>query len=311
MPGPELTVIVINWNTCGLLRDCLRSVTAGDAQEEHAIIVVDNGSTDGSAEMVEREFPQVRLLRNLENLGFAKANNQALRMVATPYACLLNSDTVVAPGVLAGLVAFMDAHPRAAACAPALRLPSGRLQTGGAGYELSLRTAFNYFFFLSRLFPERFPGMYIYQDHFVRKGGAVRVGWLAGACLTVRMTAVERAGLLDESFHMYAEDAEWCQRLGRVGEIWYLPGLEILHVFGASSGKGGKVSVRWLDATFAYFGRQHGFLRLKLFHLVCLGGFLLRMLLYGTGCLLRPGLGCQARSMGAYALHSCRRLLGL
>jgi hypothetical protein len=185
------------------------------------------------------------------------------------------------------------------------------LQTGGAGYELSLWTAFNYFFFLSRLFPERFPGMYLYQDHFVRKGEPLRVDWLAGACLTVRMAAVERAGLLDESYHMYAEDAEWCQRLGRVGEIWYLPGLEILHVFGASSGKESKVSVRWLDATFAYFGRQHGPIRLKNFHLVCFVGFLLRMLLYGAGCLLRPGLGFQARAMGVYTLHSCRRLLGL
>ncbi|MBE0596621.1 MAG: glycosyltransferase family 2 protein [Desulfuromonadales bacterium] len=308
--APDLTVIVVNWNTRELLRDCLRSVVDGNPAGELSIIVVDNGSADGSAEMVEREFPRVRLLRNQENLGFAKANNQALRLVETPYACLLNSDTVVAPGTLAGLVSFMTAHPRTVACAPALRLPSGRLQTGGAGYELNLRTAFNYFFFLSRLFPERFPGMYLYQDHFVRKGEPLQVDWLAGACLSVRMTAVRQAGLLDESYHMYAEDAEWCQRLGRVGEIRYLPGLEILHLFGASSDKGGAVSVRWLDATFAYFERQHGRFRLKLFQLVCLGGFLLRMLLYGIGCPLRTGLCAQARAMGVYALHSGRRLPG-
>jgi hypothetical protein len=311
MGEPELTVIVVNWNTRELLRDCLRSVIAGDSAGKMTIILVDNGSIDGSAEMVESEFPQVRLLRNRDNLGFAKANNQALRLVETPYACLLNSDTEVGPGVLSGLIAFLAARPAAVACAPALRLPNGQFQTGGAGYALSLATAFNYFFFLSRIFPERFLGMYLYQDHYVQKREPVRVDWLAGACLTVRMTAVGQVGLLDESFHMYAEDAEWCERLVQVGEIWFLPALEILHVFGASSRKGSKVSVRWLDAAFAYFGQKHGFIHLRFFHFICLGGFLLRMLLYGAGGLLRPGLDGKARVMGKYAFHSCRRLVGL
>lgn len=310
MSGAELTVIVVNWNTRELLRDCLRSVVAGEPTGAVEIVVVDNGSADGSADMVEREFPQVRLLRNNDNRGFAGANNQALRLVATPYACLLNSDTVVAPGVLSSLAAFLADHPRAAACAPALRLPSGRLQTGGAGYALSLRTAFNYFFFLSRLFPERCPGMYIHQEHFVRKGEPERVDWLAGACLTVRMAAAERVGLLDESYHMYAEDAEWCERLARVGQIWYLPALEILHVFGASSAKSSGVSVSWLDAAFAYFGNRHGAFRLKLFESICLLGFLMRMLLYGGGSPVRPALRPQACFMGVYARHSLRRLLG-
>lgn len=310
MNGAELTVIVVNWNTRDLLRDCLRSVYASEPAMPLVVMVVDNGSADGSADMVERDFPQVGLLRNRDNLGFARANNQALKIVGTPYACLLNSDTVVGPGVLSRLVAFLAARPAAVACAPALRLPSGRLQTGGAGYALSLATAFNYFFFLSRIFPERFPGMYLHQDHFVRKGMPLRVDWLAGACLTVRMTAVDQVGLLDESYHMYAEDAEWCQRLAQAGEIWYLPDREILHIFGASSGKESKVSVRWLDAAFAYFGRQHGAVRLKLFQVVCLLGFLLRLILYGAGGLARSGLRDQARTMGIFAFHACRRLLG-
>lgn len=309
MGGPDLTVIVVNWNTRELLRDCLRSVGAGEPAETVEVVVVDNGSADGSPEMVEREFPQVRLLRNRDNLGFARANNQALRLVETPFVCLLNSDTVVCPGALSSLASFLSRHPAAVACAPTLRLSSGRLQTGGAGYALSMRTACNYFFFLSRLFPDLCPGMYIHQEHFVRKGESVRVGWLAGACLTVRMTAVERMGLLDESYHMYAEDVEWCERLGQVGEIWYLPDREIVHVFGASSA-GHQVSIRWLDAAFAYFGRRHGGLRLKLFKLVCLCGFLLRTLLYGAGGLLRPDLRAQARSMGVYTLQPDRSLIG-
>jgi GT2 family glycosyltransferase len=108
---------------------------------------------------------------------------------------------------------------------------------------------------------------------------------------------------------MYAEDAEWCERLGQVGEIWYLPDREIVHVFGASSA-GHQVSIRWLDAAFAYFGRRHGGLRLKLFKLVCLCGFLLRTLLYGAGGLLRPDLRAQARSMGVYTLQPDRSLIG-
>ena len=309
MAKPELSVLIVNWNTRELLRRCLSTLFAHNGELSCEVIVVDNGSADGSAEMVATEFPQVHLLRNCKNRGFAAANNQAIALARGEYLCLLNSDTEVGPGVLAAMVAFLSEHPQAVACGPALRLPSGRLQTGGAGYALGLGTAFNYFFFLSRLFPERCRGIYLYQDHFVRHPRVVQVDWLAGACLMVRRCHLEVAGLLDETFHMYAEDAEWCQRLGRVGDLFYLPHLEILHLHGASSAAEENVSVRWLEATFALFSRQQGNLRGKLFQGIFAAGLGLRMVLYGAGSLLRPALRPRARAMAAYARYATVRML--
>lgn len=301
MPGPELTVIVINWNTCGLLRDCLRSVTAGDAQEEHAIIVVDNGSTDGSAEMVEREFPQVRLLRNLENLGFAKANNQALRMASTPYACLLNSDVVVPVNTLKGMVDYMESNRECAACAPALRLPSGLLQTGAAGYELTPLTFFNYFFFLSRFWPQRFRGIYLDQKSAVFRGQPVVVDWLAGACLMVRTSVLKQAGLLDESIFLYSEDVEWCSRLRQNGEVHYLPDREVLHHHGGSSDS---VSVQWLYATFAYLRTRLTETEVFLCRSIAAVGFALRLIGYTAGGILRRDYSKKAKAMRRYLIFT-------
>lgn len=301
MPGPELTVIVVNWNTCELLRDCLRSVAVSEAQDDFSIIVVDNGSSDGSAEMVEREFPQVRLLRNRENLGFAKANNQALRMVSTPYACLLNSDVVVSPDTLKGMVDYMEESRGCVACAPALRLPSGHLQTGAAGYELTPLTFFNYFLFLSNFWPKRFKGLYLDQKRAVFSGQPVVVDWLAGACLMVRTSVIEEAGLLDESIFLYSEDVEWCSRLRQKGKILYLPDREVLHHHGGSSVS---VSVHWLSAAFSYLRTRLTEPEVFLCRFFAAVGFMLRLIVYAAGGMLRIEHRKKAKAMWRYLIFT-------
>ncbi len=248
-------------------------------------------------------------MRNAENLGFAKANNQALQMVSTPFVCLLNSDTIVPEGLFKGLVQFLQGNPEAVACAPALRLPSGKLQVGGAGFRLTLTTAFNHFFFLSRVSP-RFKGMYIYQDYFVRLGVPVQVDWLVGACFLVRASAIDRVGPLTEDYHMYAEDVEWCQRLSTVGNLYYIPSYEVIHFVGASSALNKTPSVTWLDSTFSLFEKNNSNMKLKFFQLIFLAGFGTRLIIYAIASLFNKNYAKNAREMLAYSLYSAKNMIG-
>lgn len=275
----KLTIIIVNWNTSNLLHQCLDSLYMTN-NISYNVIVVDNGSTDTSVELVENMFPHVSLIKNGVNLGFAKANNAAINIIDTDYVCLLNSDTIVSSECFDNMLMFMYDNPDAVACAPALRLPDGKLQTGGAGFELSLFTAFNYFFFLSKIFPFKFNGFFIDQTAYVKSKESARVDWLAGACLMVKKSAIDIVGGLDESFFMYAEDAEWCDRLRRVGNIYYLPNLEIIHYHGASSNNSDIISTKWLAATFNYFHSKYNSTQTQLFRIITGSGFFIRMLIY-------------------------------
>lgn len=272
-----LDIIIVNWNTSDLLFTCLDSVIATNRSK---ITVIDNASTDDSLEMLSRLFPCVEVINNSENVGYAKANNQGIQKTKSEYVCLLNSDTVASPEVMEKMLEFMSGCPDSVACAPALRLPNGKLQTGGAGFELSLTTAFNYFFFLSKLFPFKCKGFYLDQEAYVRLCKPAKVDWLAGACLMVRKSAIDTVGGLNESYFMYAEDAEWCDRLRNVGNIYYLPHLEIIHYHGASSNNSNTVSTKWLEATFKYFQSKYNTIQSQVFRVIVGCGFLTRMLIY-------------------------------
>ena len=273
----DLSIIIVNWNAEGLLRNCLASIGKVVRGCRYELIVSDNASADGSCAMVEEEFPQARLIRNTENLGFAKANNQAMKEASADVVCLVNSDTLLEGDCLSEMLDFMKARPSAVACAPALRLPDGNLQTGACGFDVGLATAFNYFFFLTKLFPNRFRGIYLDQKPFVKAGKPVEVDWLSGACLMVRKAAVDATGGLDESFFMYAEDLEWCSRLRQVGEIYYLPNLEIIHYHGASSKVEAAISTKWLDAMNKHVRTKYSRRESSLFSLIAASGFMMRM----------------------------------
>lgn len=282
MNNGMLTIIIVNWNTVDLLEQCLNSLlnVPSSIKRSFTVIVVDNASVDLSTRMVETKFPSVVLIKNKHNVGFAKANNFAINQTKSEFVCLLNSDTVVAPKCFEDMLLFMDGHPNVVACGPALRLPSGELQTGGAGFTLSLATAFNYFLFFSKLFPFACKGFFVDQRAYVRSGVPASVDWLAGACLLVRRSAIDAVGVLDESFFMYAEDAEWCDRLRAIGEIYFLPNLEIIHYHGASSKKTDKISTKWIESTFKYFLLKHGVLQSEILRIIVCSGFFLRMIIY-------------------------------
>lgn len=259
----DLSVIVVSYNTKDLLRACLASVQncAGNLSME--VLVVDNSSRDGSADMVAAEFPSARLLRNPDNRGFAAANNQALAVAAGRYLMLLNSDTVVRPGAFAAMMAFMDAHPQAGYCGPKLLNGDGSHQPSARRFPTPLSGAFA-MTGLSVRRPASRHSLDLHAAHGTDQ--PFRADWLCGACLMVRREAIARVGVLDECFFLYFEETDWCRRMAAAGwEGWYIPAAEVLHWGGRSVDQNratapfsGDHPVHWLRSRRRYMRRYHG-----------------------------------------------------
>ena len=234
----DLSLVLVSWNTRELLKSCLESVFRSLAQTPeltYEVFVADNASSDGSAEMVCREFPQVKRIQTGANLGFAKANNLALKEAQGRFWLLLNSDTLIPDEsrALAALVAVLDAHPEAAVAGPTLLNADGSLQVSWA----------------------RFPGLASELSGALDRSQAPRAlsemeraevrqtlapfttDWVGGAAFLVRASAAQgKLFGLDEAFFMYAEETEWCLRLARAGhKTLFVPGIEIVHLGGGSS----------------------------------------------------------------------------
>lgn len=235
--SPDLSVVIVSWNTRDLLDACLASVQADLARTpalRAEVFVVDNASSDNSAALVKDKHPAVRLIENRENVGFARANNQALQRATGRHLLLLNSDTLLpARGtLLAGLVAILDTHERAAVCGPLLLNGDGSVQLSWARFpNLASET-------LGRL--DRGQSPYPLADFADPKKRAALapfvVDWVGGACFLVRASAARAVGLLDEDFFMYCEETEWCHRFRQAGCTTLLvPALSITHLGGQSS----------------------------------------------------------------------------
>ena len=288
-----VSIVIVSWNVRDFLEACLRSVYRETPSLPIEVIVVDNGSTDGTPEMVERKFPGVRLFRYGENLGFTRANNVALRMILQEktfrYIMLLNSDTEIQERGIEELADYLDRRPEVDAVAPALILPDGRFQPGAGGYFPSWITGFNYFFFLFRLFPRRAPGLFIDQKKLARKKAPVALDWLSAACLLVRREVVERAGLLNEDYSIYADDIDWGLRMRRAGALLhYLPRVRVLHYHGVTAKHvTGEVNTRWLKMVYLYVRQEKGAVQYALFRVFSMGGFFLRFAAYAVLSLVK------------------------
>ncbi len=243
-----LSIVIVSRNTSSLLADCLRSIPAGAEAQSHEIIVVDNASSDGSAEMVAREYPRVQLIRNSVNVGYARANNQGIRLSQGRYLLLLNSDTIVPAGALSALGQFMDDHPDAAACGPRLARTDGLTQPFAFGNDPTL--AYLLARGWNRLIFRR--SLHDWETHNVQP-----VDWVSGAALIARHDAIDQVGGFDERFFMYFEDNDLCLRLRRAGwQVIYNPAVTITHLGGASLKP--SVSRTWYyDASLRYFYSKH------------------------------------------------------
>lgn len=259
----DLSIIIVSYNTCGLLRDCLRSLPAGIRTCRYESFVVDNASRDGSAEMVEQEFPNARLIRNPLNGGFAQANNLALKEATGRYLLLLNSDTIVHDGAFEALLAFMDEHPQAGYCGPKLLNGDGTHQPSAGRFPTVFSTAFS-MLGLRRRFPRSRHTLDLHELH--GEDEPFRAGWVTGAALLVRREAYAQVGPLDDGYFMYFEETDWCRRMAAAGwEGWYVPDARITHFGGRSVEHesdirpfSGDHPVHWARSRRRYMRRWHG-----------------------------------------------------
>jgi hypothetical protein len=233
----DLSILIVNYNTCDLTLEALRSVYASATSRVYEVIVIDNASQDGSVEAIRAEFPQVRLIENAENAGFAKANNQGIRIARGRYVLLLNSDTIVERDTLETMLSFMDGHPEVGASGCKVVLPDGSLDKACRRGFPTPANSFYYAFGIAKLFPNhpRFNG---YQLGHLDPDRDYPVDCLVGAFMLVRRETIEQVGGLDEQFFMYGEDIDWCYRIKLAGwRIHYYPYARIIHYKGASSRK--------------------------------------------------------------------------
>lgn len=284
--APDLSVVIVSWNTRELLRACLSSVFENASALSLEVFVVDNASTDGSAAMVRENFPQVRLIENQNNVGFAAANNQIFPQCSAEFVLLLNSDTVIIDKALQILVDFMRANREAGAVGPRLLHPRLKMRVLGCGHQPTLWREFNHQFGLSRLFPRSrfFRGIYLFVN--VHDDKVREVEWISGAVLLVRNDVIKTIGGLSERWFMYAEDMEWCHRMQLAGwKLYSVPSAVVEHHLSASTKQSKNAHVMSIAAGRSYFvhSQNPSVLKLFLFDLVTIVGMLLR----ATGFFLR------------------------
>ncbi len=231
MPQMDLSIIIVSWNTQDLLRACLRSIQTYVTGLEHEVIVVDNGSTDGSPERVRSEFPEVNLIANPDNRGFAAANNQGIRAARGRAVLLLNSDTELIENSPKILYEFLFSREEIGVVGGMLVYPGGAPQWS-YGYEPSLGRML--WITLSGLL--RIPRGGKPCAVVPAEGEAAHpVEYIVGADLMIRKSVLDQVGLLDETFFAYFEETDLCTRIRQAGhEVWYTPQTRIVHRIGSS-----------------------------------------------------------------------------
>ncbi len=281
----DLAVIILNYNTCNLLRECLRTVYASQGAISFDVCVVDNASSDGSADMVRTEFPQAVLVASDRNGGFSYGNNLGLRHYGftdqvgaadpegTPrYALLLNPDTEVPPTAFADMVAFMDGRAQCGVAGCKLVRPDGSLDLACRRAFPSPEVSAYRMLGLSKLFPKS-PRFGRYNMTFLDPDQVTEVDSVVGAFMMVRGAAIHQVGLLDEAFFMYGEDLDWAFRIKQQGwHVWYNPAVTVLHVKEAASKTSLKARQEFYRAMEIFYYKHYEATTPRLLHWLILGG---------------------------------------
>ena len=276
----DLSIIIVNWNAQDLLRKCLDHVQTTVQTTSYEIIVIDNGSTDGSQALLKAGFPDVKLIENAENAGFARANNQGMQIAAGRYFLLLNSDAFVEAGTIDTMIQFMDDHPEAGMSACQLLYEDRSLQPSAYAYptlktELYTTLQLNRFFPKNREFGKQAMTYWDFND--TRPVDAVM-----GAFMLVRREVVDQVGMMDESYFMYSEEIDWCYRIQQQGwQILYNPAVQTVHLWGGTSKQiRTEMFLELYRSKVKYFRKNYGLVSANVLKLII-----------GFGCLLRIGPG--------------------
>jgi GT2 family glycosyltransferase len=307
----DVSVIIVNWNTKDLLRDCLSSVYERAGDVDYEIIVVDNASTDGSAEMVKSVFKHVILIENPDNRGFARANNQGMAVAKGRYVLLLNSDTVVLDNAIANTVRFADAHPRAAVTGCRVLNPDGTVQLTCFMFPSVLNMLLSSTY-LYKLFPKnRFFGRE--RMTWWDRSDERQVDVVTGCFMLVRREAIDQVGMMDERFFMYAEETDWCYRFRQSGwEVLFAPVGRIIHFGGQSASQKPVAMIVQLRLSILRFIRKHyGRPAHLVARFLTALFFAVRLPAWFAMALLRPGQRGQAAvKMQAYSTGIVNALFG-
>jgi GT2 family glycosyltransferase len=232
----DLSIVIVAWNVRDLVLDCLESIREAKLGFSYEVIVVDNGSADGTVQAVREKYPDTRVLALPRNLGFGAGNNRGLEIMRGRHAVLLNSDTLVLPGGLEACVAYLDAHPDVGVVGPQLLNPD-RSKQNCIHNSPTLVSELVGQSLLRRIFPRRYP------SKLVDYSAPLEVEAVLGACLFVRREVIEQVGLIDEDYFFFLEETDWCHRIRAAGwRVFHLPDAFVVHLYGESTKK--KVPLR-------------------------------------------------------------------
>jgi hypothetical protein len=247
----DISIVIVNWNTKVLLLDCLASVYKTVENISMEIWVVDNASSDGSVEAVKRFYPDVKIIQNRKNLGFAAANNRAFKRMRGRYAVLLNTDAVLMKGALEAIYDFVENNPDAGMACGQLLNPDGSKQNSIANFP-GLPSLLLNETLLRILLPRRYPSK--------RKEykNPIEVDSCIGACLMVRKKTMDHVGLLDEDYFFFFEETDWARRIKQSGwKIYFVPSARIIHLQGQSVGHNIRSRILYYTSRYTYFKKWH------------------------------------------------------
>ncbi len=282
----DMSIVLVCWNNKAYLDPCLKSLYEGGLKSSFDVVVADNGSTDGSQQMLAEKYPEVKIIQNTGNVGLGKASNQGIEVTNGRYVLLLNNDTIVNGPALDMLVEFLDAHPEAGAVAGKLLNPDGSFQSGYAPFSTLLEE----FLIATHIGELLWSGYPSHGDSNEIKA----TGWLSSACLLVRRAALDKIGLLDESYFIYGDEADLQYRLNKANwKVYFLPSSSIIHF-------GGRSMDRWKRRKMVYRGKMlfykknYGFLSTLLLRMLFFVMSLLKLLVWCIGYLV-PSRNDQAK----------------
>jgi N-acetylglucosaminyl-diphospho-decaprenol L-rhamnosyltransferase len=287
-PGENiiLSIVLVCWNNKAYLGPCLKSLYDAELKSPFDVVVVDNGSTDGSQQMLAEEYPNIKLIQNNKNLGLGKASNQGIMTTSGQYVLLLNNDTIVNGSSLDMLVEYLDSNPTVGAVGGKLLNPDGSFQSGYASFSTLLEE----FLIVTHLGEMLWAG---YPSH----GASDEIrstGWLSSACLLVRRSALDQIGLLDENYFIYGDEADLQYRLNKAGwKVIYLPQSTTIHF-------GGRSMDRWKRRKMVYRGKMmfykknYSFLSTFLLRVMFFVMSLLKLLFWCAGFMM-PSRSDQAK----------------
>lgn len=280
----DLSIVIVSWNTRDLLAKCLASIYQYPFSGAFEVLVVDNASSDDSAEMVRQDYPKVSLFANTDNVGFAKANNQAIRHCAGHYILLLNPDTELKADALDQLVGFMEQTPRAGAAGSQLLNADGTMQIS-CHPELTLGREIWRLLHLDQVMP-----LAVYRQERWETDRAREVDIIQGASLILRKSALDQVGWLDEDYFIYTEEVDLCYRMKKAGwKLYWVPQSRVIHYGGQSTQQVPRqMFLRLYQSRVLYFRKNHGRLTAASYKAVLFLAAMIRLLFIPTVALSQP-----------------------